>query len=740
MGNKSNEKVAEMSRRNFLKTSAVLSAAVINFVPDLYKSVASEIINLGAPVAIDSAGYGISVSGKVCGYVKAGGGSEVAFLWDSITGMTDLGTLGGDQSYAMAINEIANQVVGYSTTAEDKMHAFLWDDGVIEDLGTLEGGQESEAYCINDSGQVVGWSETAEEVLTVQTEGANGEVSATTANWLEITGSSTNVDGIVLQVDFRAEGVSETPVHVTLTGANGGTDYSIQEVVDAINIITQNLGDDGSGNNLNYSMASVELDTTALNYVLKLSSRTTDADSVTVRSDSINGVMVSGAWIDADGDIANMLSDGSGDFTSTGERGSGEMRVRGFLWESDSMEDLGTLGGDESMAYDINNSGQIVGCAETDGDKMHAFLWDSDTITDLGSFDGDESCAVAINDSEEVVGWSSHVVGSEPGGLSVQTRGADGEANATTADWLMITGSSTNTDGIVFQVDFSAGGGSETPVHVTLTGSNAGTGYSIQDVVDAINIVSQNLPNDSNGNNLNYSMASVELDTTATSYVLKLSSRTAEADDVTVRSDSIGGATITNAWMDADGDVADMLSTGSSDFSSTGTLGVIPLLEVHGCLWADDAMADLGTLGGDESKAHDINSSGEIVGYSLTDVGDKHACLWVDDDITDLNDLLGGGSPWELVEAFAINDDGHITGVGLIGGQTHAFLLLPDGEVSAGDLDGNGQVNVVDLGIMAGQWGSPGGVPDADIAPVGGGDGTVNMKDFRRLAKDWMKW
>ena len=78
--------------------------------------------------------------------------------------ITDLGTLGGCCSQAVAINE-RGQIIGEADTrAKDEegdpiSHAFLWQNGKLRDLGTLGAGP-SQASAINDRGQIVGWSDT----------------------------------------------------------------------------------------------------------------------------------------------------------------------------------------------------------------------------------------------------------------------------------------------------------------------------------------------------------------------------------------------------------------------------------------------------------------------------------------------------------------------------------------------------------------------------------------------------
>jgi probable HAF family extracellular repeat protein len=85
-----------------------------------------------------------------------------AFLWERGT-MTDLGSLGGGNSDAEAINA-SGQIVGLSLTVSGQLHGFVWERGVMTDLGTL-GSDFSEAKGINSAGQVVGFSSpTSEQV------------------------------------------------------------------------------------------------------------------------------------------------------------------------------------------------------------------------------------------------------------------------------------------------------------------------------------------------------------------------------------------------------------------------------------------------------------------------------------------------------------------------------------------------------------------------------------------------
>ncbi len=107
---------------------------------------------LGGPY---SSALAINDHGQIVG-PSSGNSAGRAFLWQDGV-MTDLGTLGGTGGTVPEDINDRGQVVGAANTTGEDQHAFLWENGVMKDLGTL-GGTWSFANGINNRGQVVGSS------------------------------------------------------------------------------------------------------------------------------------------------------------------------------------------------------------------------------------------------------------------------------------------------------------------------------------------------------------------------------------------------------------------------------------------------------------------------------------------------------------------------------------------------------------------------------------------------------
>ncbi len=85
------------------------------------------------------------------------------------------------------------------------------------------------------------------------------------------------------------------------------------------------------------------------------------------------------------------------------------------LYKDGAAHDLGTLGGSDSRAVDINEAGTVVGRSTIAPGRFateHAFIYDAaGGMRDLGTLGGASSRAVAINDEGAVLGLSNYTGG-----------------------------------------------------------------------------------------------------------------------------------------------------------------------------------------------------------------------------------------------------------------------------------------------------------------------------------------
>ncbi|MFL5310752.1 MAG: hypothetical protein ACJ79H_09910, partial [Myxococcales bacterium] len=112
--------------------------------------------DLGTLGGIESLAFAINERGQITGQAQLAKGPRHAFLWDGK--LRDLGSLGGNFSRGQAINSLG-QVAGMSTLTpgdDDLIHAVVWDGPAMRDLGTLPGLPWVSATGINDGGVVVG--------------------------------------------------------------------------------------------------------------------------------------------------------------------------------------------------------------------------------------------------------------------------------------------------------------------------------------------------------------------------------------------------------------------------------------------------------------------------------------------------------------------------------------------------------------------------------------------------------
>jgi probable HAF family extracellular repeat protein len=300
-----------------------------------------------------------------------------------------------------------------------------------------------------------------------------------------------------------------------------------------------------------------------------------------------------------------------GQTTGNARTTDGTLPLFAFFHDGDGMVPILPLqeGSRFSRGYAINDRGQVVG--ESDNDVPRAFLWEDGTARDLGTLGGRSAVAHDVNDRGQVVGASSNGIVTRPF-LWEKER-------------MLDLGTLRGTD------------------------DSFGRAWAINARGDA---------------------AGVSRNRADTASQATLWPRAPKGGIVALGSleggDQFSQAFAVNARGWVVGESA--LSDGS----------------YRAFLWRAGAMEDLGTIEGFRfARAIDVNARGDVVGhagpfYNFPTLGGR-AVLWRNGELADLNDLIDPDSGWVLRSAEGISESGDVVGYGTFEGATRAFRLVPRG-------------------------------------------------------------
>ena len=293
--------------------------------------------------------------------------------------VVELATLGGTVGAAFSINDKGWVAGAANLPGDQQEHAALWVNGVVTDLRTLGGPNSAVGFpAKNSQGVLVGFSQ-------------NDDSDPLHENWQYVCGAF-DLSGVCEGKNLISRGFTwQNGKMMALPPLIGG---NISEAF-GINNSGQVVGVAEAGNRDQTCVRPQKLDYFGVIWnpdgaMKKLRPYGDDRISAAV------GINDKGQVVGGSGPCAPL---------------SPAISAHALLWQNGSSRptDLGNLGGStNNAALGINGQGEIVGLSGLPGNTTaHAFIWQNGVMTDLRVLPGDVfSVAFSINDNGQVVGES----------------------------------------------------------------------------------------------------------------------------------------------------------------------------------------------------------------------------------------------------------------------------------------------------------------------------------------------
>jgi probable HAF family extracellular repeat protein len=337
-----------------------------------------------------------------------------------------------------------------------------------------------------------------------------------------------------------------------------------------------------------------------------------------------------------------------------------------------SVRGLGTLGGTFAIGEGVNNDGWVVGWANLDGDKnYHAFLWVSGIKADLGTFGGPNSAAFQVNSRGQVVGNAESSIpdptGEDPCGNGTKLICSPflwehgGMHPLPTLGGLNGSANSINNRGHVAGWAENALPDTTCPVEVTFAQSKPV--LWTQDGIKELPIID----GDSYG---------------SASAINNRGQVVGSSGDCT--SGPRHALLWTNATVTDLGNLGGLFNQATAINNHGQVVGLSNLpgdkFVLRGFVWQNGVMMNLGVFPGDvHSLALGINDNGQIVGDSCDESFSCRAFLWQNGTMLDLNSLVHSPDAPFLENGNSVNSRGQIAGKTTVQDTpiAEAFLATP---------------------------------------------------------------